>query len=294
MRLNLEPTMLAGTSDPRQPYRIPGNPALCAELAGAGPLVLFLHGIGGNRTNWQAQLPAFARHFFCIAWDARGYGDSEDYEGPLAFDDFAADVVRVLDHFESDRAHLVGLSMGGRIAMRTALLYPHRVATLTLADTHEGFASFSPEQRREFVDMRCAPLRAGKQPRDIAETVARSLTGPSATSQQLKQLIASIAALHKESYIKTVEASVAQTQPIELGRIRAPAHFIVGADDRLTPPEVHRKMAAALGGAPVSVLADAGHLSNIENSAAFNEAALQWLLPRASLASPPRRGRPLR
>ena len=108
------------------PYRIPGKPGtngasgtpdLAADLAGDGPLLLMMHGIGGNRTNWRAQLPALSRHFSCVAWDARGYGDSDDYEGPLAFDDFVADVLRVLDHFGADRAHLLGLSMGGRIAM---------------------------------------------------------------------------------------------------------------------------------------------------------------------------------
>ena len=112
-------------------------------------------------TNWRANLPAFAPHFACVAWDARGYGGSDDYDGPLAFDDFVADVLRVADHFGVQRLHLLGLSMGGRIAMRTALLHPQRVATLSLVDTHEGFESFTAEQRQAFVDSRRAPLLAG-------------------------------------------------------------------------------------------------------------------------------------
>ncbi|SEB01311.1 alpha/beta fold hydrolase [Variovorax sp. YR216] len=269
-------------------YRIPGTPSLAVDLAGAGPLALFMHGIGGNRTNWRAQLPAFAPHFSCVAWDARGYGSSDDYEGALAFDDFVDDVLRVLDHFGVERAHLVGLSMGGRIAMRTALLHPDRVGTLTLLDTHEGFEAFSPEQRQAFVDSRRAPLLAGKEPADIAEGVARSLVGPKATQAQLQQLIDSIAALHKESYIKSLQATVDQVVLGDISLIRAPAHFVVGADDRLTPVAMHHEMAAKLGGAPVSVLPDAGHLSNIENAPAFNDAALAWLRPRAELGSVPR------
>lgn len=269
-------------------HRIPGAPTLAVDLAGAGPLALFMHGIGGNRTNWREQLPAFAPHFSCVAWDARGYGDSDDYEGMLAFDDFVDDVRRVLDHFGVERAHLVGLSMGGRIAMRTALLHPDRVATLTLLDTHEGFEAFSPEQRQAFVDSRRAPLLAGKEPADIADAVARSLVGPNATQAQLQQLIDSIAALHKASYIKSLQATVDQVVLGDISLIRAPAHFVVGADDRLTPVAMHHEMAAKLGGAPVSVLPDAGHLSNIENAAAFNEAALAWLLPRSGLGSMPR------
>lgn len=269
-------------------HRIPGTPALAVVLAGGGPLLLFMHGIGGNRTNWRAQLPAFAPHFACVAWDARGYGDSEDYEGALAFDDFVGDVLRVLDHFGAMRAHLVGLSMGGRIAMRAALLHPERIATLTLLDTHEGFEAFTPAQREAFVESRRAPLLAGKEPADIADAVARSLVGPKVTTAQLQQLVDSISALHKTSYIKSLQATVDQVVLGDISLIKAPTHFLVGADDRLTPPAMHHEMAAKLDGAPVSVLPDAGHLSNIENADAFNSAALAWLVPRALLAHAPR------
>ena len=274
--------------DPRS-YRIPGTPVIALRVAGAGPLVVFLHGIGGNASNWNAQLPAFAPHFACAAWDARGYGASDDYAGELAFDDFVGDVLRVFDHFEVERGHLVGLSMGGRIAMRTALLHADRIATLTLVDTHEGFEAFTPEQRRAFVDSRRAPLLAGKMPADIAEPVARSLIGPKATPAHFRQLVDSIAALHKDSYIKSLEATVSQVTLGDISRIAAPAHFIVGADDPLTPVAMHFEMAAKLKDAPVSVVPDAGHLSNIENPDAFNRAALDWLVPRATLGSEPRR-----
>ena len=268
-------------------YTVPGTPRLALDVAGQGPFVLFMHGIGGNRLNWRRQVAAFAADFACAAWDARGYGDSDDYEGPLAFDDFVDDVLRVLDHFGVERAHLLGLSMGGRVAMRCALLHPQRVATLTLVDTHEGFEAFTPEQRRQFVDSRRAPLLAGKTPRDIAEPVARSLVGPKATPEQLAELVDSISRLHKDSYIKSLQATVAQVNLGDIRAIRAPAHFIVGADDALTPVAMHHEMSAKLGGAPVSVLPDAGHLSNIENPEAFNDAALRWLRPRAAEGSAP-------
>ena len=270
------------------PYRIAGTPRLAVDRAGSGPLLLFMHGIGGNRSNWRAQLPAFAPHFSCVAWDARGYGDSDDYEGALAFDHFVDDVLRVLDHFQADRAHLLGLSMGGRIAMRTALLYPHRVATLTLVDTHEGFEAFTPAQRQAFVDSRRAPLLAGKEPADIAPVVARSLVGPKARPEHLQQLVDSISALHKDSYIKSLQATVDQVVLGDISKITTPAQFVVGADDSLTPVAMHRAMAAKMGGAPVSVVADAGHLSNIENAAEFNAAALAWLVPRATEGPVPR------
>jgi 3-oxoadipate enol-lactonase len=73
----------------------------------------------------------------------------------------------------------------------------------------------------------------------------------------------------------------------DISQITAPAQFIVGADDRLTPVAMHYEMAAKMGGAPVSVLPEAGHLSNIENAEAFNGAALHWLLVRAAAGGVP-------
>ncbi|WP_342129291.1 alpha/beta fold hydrolase [Hydrogenophaga sp. OTU3427] len=273
---------------PTRTIHVAGAPRIALELAGHGPLVLLMHGIGGNRTNWSGQSAAFAEHFSFAAWDARGYGLSDDYDGELAFDDFVGDVLRVLDHFGVRKAHLLGLSMGGRIAMRAALIHPERVGTLTLVDTHEGFSAFTPQQRIDFVNSRKAPLLAGQTPADIAWPVARSLAGVMARPEHIETLARSIAALHPASYIKSLEATVAQADLGDIARITAPAHFIVGADDPLTPPAMHFEMAAKLGGAPVSVLPEAGHLSNIENPTAFNRAALDWLLRHAGHADAPR------
>ena len=115
------------------------TPRIAVTYAGKGPVLLFLHGIRGNKRNWYAQLEAFSANFTAAAWDARGYGESDDYAGPLQFDDFASDVVRVADHFDAQRIHLAGLSMGGRIARNVALRFPERLHSLTLVATAPGF-----------------------------------------------------------------------------------------------------------------------------------------------------------
>ena len=154
---------------------VPGSPRLAANVQGSGPLVLFIHGIGGNRTNWQAQLPDFADAYTAAALDVRGYGDSDDWNGPLVYEDLGHDLARVLNHFQARQAHIVGLSMGGRIAMQFAKLYPERVLSLTLVDTHLSFSSLPADQRRAFVEGRSKPLREGKTLKDIAPPVARNL-----------------------------------------------------------------------------------------------------------------------
>jgi 3-oxoadipate enol-lactonase len=158
---------------------VPPAPRIAVDHMGEGKLVICMHGIGGNRTNWHDQLPEFGRHFHAASWDARGYGMSDDYEGPLDFHDFARDLVRVLDHFGARKAHLVGLSMGGLIAMDFNALFPERVATLTICDSLPGFNHISPEQSREFIRLRLEPLLAGKELKDIADGVAQSLISKS-------------------------------------------------------------------------------------------------------------------
>ncbi|MGE3921512.1 MAG: alpha/beta fold hydrolase [Lautropia sp.] len=258
---------------------IPPVPRLAAEVRGQGPLLVFLHGIGGNRSNWSANIPAFAAAYTTVALDVRGYGDSDDWDGPLHYPDLGHDVARVLDHFGADSAHIVGLSMGGRIAMQFARLHPERVRTLTFVDTHLSFALLPEDQRRAFVASRQAPLLAGKSPRDIAPAVVAGLAGPKATDAMRAQLIESVAALHKDSYLKFLHATIEQDTIGDLDFITAPAHFVVGEFDALTPPELTRRMAGQIRHSQVrvSVLPDAGHLSNIENPQAFNQAVRAFL-----------------
>src|ERR1700740_1643625 len=116
----------------RQIHRAAGPVPLAYEARGSGPLVVFLHGIGGNRTNWYEQLDHFGDRFCAVTWDARGYGAREDPPQTLKFSDYADDLNRLLYHLQADRAHLVGLSMGGMIIQDFYDRYPQRVATLSL------------------------------------------------------------------------------------------------------------------------------------------------------------------
>jgi 3-oxoadipate enol-lactonase len=258
--------------------RIGPAPYLALDRIGSGELLICLHGIGGNRSNWREQLPEFGRYFQAVSLDLRGYGESDDFEGSLDPRDFVEDVLRVVNHFRAEKAHLIGLSMGGLVAMRFAAICPERLASLTLCDTNLGFSNQSPERRRQFLDLRLAPLLAGAEPRDIASGVAEALVSPSVTAVAFQRILDSVAQLHKTSYMKTLEAMSRDEYVFELEKISIPTHVIVGENDPTTPPALSRILATRIPGGRLSVVPGAGHLSNIERPNEFTAIALGFLL----------------
>jgi len=257
---------------------IPGTPGLAVDEAGTGELVLFMHGIGGNRTNWSRQVQKFGEHFLAVAWDARGYNGSEDYDGELDFSDFARDILRVLKFYGRKKLHLVGRSMGGRIAQDFYALFPQHVATLTIVASFTGFQNFSEADRQKFLGSRLKPLvEEGKEPRDIAPIVARSLSSPNATEEQYQRLVASMAALHKGSYIKALKATTLYNRTADLDKIAVPTLLVFGEADTLTTAAMGQEMHGRIKGSKLVVVPKSGHLVNLEQPDAF-EAALESFL----------------
>jgi 3-oxoadipate enol-lactonase len=230
--------------------------------------VLFLHGIRGNRRNWANQIEFFSRRFKAAAWDARGYGDSEDYDGPLQFDHLTGDVLRVAEHFKARKLHLVGLSLGGRVARNVALRTPERLHSLVLISTHPGFDSLSTDRVMQFVTER----------RSRTPQTLKQLLGSSASRAAYEELLDSVARIHEASYQKTLEASVAQDRAAPIEQIRVPTLVIAGEEDTVYPPELAREMARRIPGAELLMLERTGHLANLEQPERFNQAVMDFFL----------------
>jgi pimeloyl-ACP methyl ester carboxylesterase len=105
---------------------------LAYEVAGAGPPVVFLHGFSLDRRMWAAQVDAFATRCRIVRYDLRGFGQS----GPATGEPYANvdDLATLLDHLAIERAHIVGQSMGGGVAVDFALTHPARTRTLVAVD----------------------------------------------------------------------------------------------------------------------------------------------------------------
>ena len=245
-------------------------PRIAVSVAGEGPLVLFLHGIRGNRSNWDRQIDFFARKGFqAAAWDARGYGASDDYEGQLNFrDHFIGDVLRVAEALGAKQFHLVGLSMGGRIARNVALYHSHRLYSLTVVNANPGFNSMSADDVRRFITE-----RKTRTPESI-----RKLLGSKPRPGAYEELVASIDMIREESYRKTLEASVAQDRDAPVEKITVPTQIVTGEEDHVYSPELARAMANRIPGAKLVLMKGVGHLANLEQPDLFNALLLEFLL----------------
>jgi 3-oxoadipate enol-lactonase len=226
-----------------------------------------LHGIRGNRRNWAGQVQFFSSRFKAAAWDARGYGDSQDYEGALQFEQFTGDVLRVAAHFKAAKLHLVGLSMGGRIARNVALRAPERVHSLVLISTSPGFDVLSLDSVKRFVAER----------RDATPQSLRRLLGSKPNHAAYQELLDSVSRIHEASYQKTLEASVAQDRAAPLEQISVPTLVIAGDEDTVYPPELAREMARRIPGAELVMFERTGHLANLEEPERFDKLVVDFL-----------------
>lgn len=256
------------------PQRVP-TPAYAA--AGTGPrTVLFLHGIGGNRGSFAADLPRLAAAWRALAWDMPGYGASPPIR-PLTFAALAEAAIAVLDAERADKAVLVGHSLGGMIAQETAARFPERVSGLVLFATSAAFGGKDDSFKTAFLADRLAPLNAGKTMPEIAERLTKGLFGPAPPEAARRQAIASMGAIPEASYRAALECIVTFDRRDDLARIACPTLVLAAEHDALAPPKTMARMAERIPGAAYRCIAGAGHLANFEQPAAFAAALDEFL-----------------
>ena len=257
--------------------KIGSKPSISVDYLGEGEMIVFLHGIGGNKKNWEENVEFFSSKFLSVAWDTRGYGESDDYLGSLNFQDVLDDLKKVLKYFNKDKAHIVGLSMGGQIATLFYEKFPESVKSLILCDTHFGLSNLSLQEIEKFINLRKEPLLQGKEPIDIAPIVAKTLIGDVNNKIAYDKLVKSISILHKNSYLKTIEASMKTEHRHVFETINIPTLILVGELDTLTPPSMAKEIKKKIPNSLIKVIPNAGHLINIEQPKLFNNYLLSFL-----------------
>jgi 3-oxoadipate enol-lactonase len=242
-----------------------GKCSLYYERAGAGPALVFLHGLGGNHLSWWQQVPYFMRWYDCVTLDQRSFGLSPDPEG-LFNRAHASDLARLLDHLKIDRAMLVGQSMGGWTIVGYALEHSERVAAMVMADTPGGI----------FTDTMRFPRRDTPLPVDASPPIGSLPTYARDYFARKPEL----AFLYDEVRIlgarPPADAGARITSlRYDLAAVRArltmPILCMVGEEDELIPPAMVRELVKALPNARIATVPDCGHSIYFEHPAIFNQ-----------------------
>lgn len=246
---------------------------------GSGLPIVMLHGFPHDRALWSQQRTALAPRVRCITPDLRGFGESST-DGPYSMDQYADDIVSLLDWLEVKRAVVCGLSMGGYIAMAMWRRYPDRIRGLVLCDTRA--AADTDTSRAARNEMIALAQSAG-----ASAVAAKQLPGMvgATTHASRPEIVAMMRdMLERQSVAGIVGALEALRDRPDSGptlaSVSVPTLVMVGEEDVLTPESDARAMIALL---PVSTSArleripDAGHVSCVERPAAVTHALAEFL-----------------
>ena len=237
-----------------------------SEVGGGGATpILFLHGVGSDKSVWAPQLDHFGRSRRAVAFDYPGYGESDPWPD-ASRDDFAAAILAAMDSLHIDRAHICGLSLGGVVAIAMHALAPERCASLVLAD------SFAVHPDGQGIFERSAEASRSIGMRALAEARVDLLLGSAAPPRLRAEVVATMAAIDPAAYRLGAAAVWRADQRDRARAIAVPTLVLCGTEDRITPPALSEELAALVPAARLARIDRAGHLANAEQPAAFNAA----------------------
>lgn len=238
---------------------------------GVGANIVFIHSMGADFTMWRDQFAAFEKQYCCIAFDTRGHGGSA-YTGPFSIGDLALDLKASLDQIGIRETHIVGIAMGGPIALSFTAQWPDMVQSLVIANS--------------FVDMREAAkgrIDATKKRLeslsmfDFGKEYAATRLMPDTPQDLYTELAEAIAEVEPEAYIDTLRAIFEAEFTAELAQVDVPTLVLFGEEDTVTPEHHSVMIRDGINGAIMEIIAGAGHLSNLDKPDEFNAAIANFI-----------------
>ncbi|HET7716752.1 MAG TPA: 3-oxoadipate enol-lactonase [Bauldia sp.] len=239
------------------------------EMTGpeGSPVIAFAHSIGASIHMWDAQVARFSDRYRCLRYDARGHGKSAVKSEPATVDDLADDLAGLLDALGIEKAHVVGLSLGGMAGQAFALRHPDRLDRLALVATsaemdkaawrrrietvtRDGYGSFVDEI---MVPRWFTPAFAAAHPGVVAGFRSRLLATDRAGYAACANVIATLDLLPR------------------IAGIVAPTIIIVGAEDPATPIAMSERIRQLIPHAEMVIIPKAAHIVAVEQADIFND-----------------------
>jgi 3-oxoadipate enol-lactonase len=237
---------------------------------GSGLPIIFLHGVGSDKSIWRPQLDHFGQNRRAVAFDYPGYGESDLIEGATR-DDFAASILAAMDSLGIERAHVCGLSLGGVIAIAMHAAAPDRCASLIVAD------SFAVHPDGQGIYDRSVAASEAMTMRELAEARSGVLLGSAATDELRREVVETMAAIDPAAYRLGAAAVWLADQKDRAAHISSPTLLIVGEEDGITPPALSKELERLIPDSRLEVIGSSGHLANAEQPRRFNELVDRFL-----------------
>ncbi len=265
----------------KMPEATVNGTCLYYEEHGRGQPLVMIQGYLGDHSAWFSQVRAFARHFLVVTYDARGIGKSPLSRVPYTIPVMAGDVIGLMDYLKIDRAHLLGLSLGGLVAQAIAIGHPERVRKLVLASTLPGTdAQYAGEQLQALA----------RDPAGLDMDKVIHLLVPLAFNNPVFRLTFKLLAYSRWltrycGYVKQMQSSGSYCALPKLHLIQAPTLVITGCLDRVVAPHSSEILAARIPRARLVMVKGGSHALFLEMPRRFNREVLSFL--RAPCASLP-------
>jgi len=241
------------------------------EEKGSGLPAVFAHGLTFDRHMWDHQVETLSGRYRCIAYDFLGHGGSPVGPEGYSLEDEAEHLHALLGQWGASPAHIVGLSMGGMVALRLALAHPADVRSLSILDA--SAEEELPERRPLYEQLAATAKTQG--PESVADPVAGFMFSRGFVQSQPEKVEAykrGFGALDMEGLERATQAVTRRTNVLErIAQIAVPTLVIVGGEDIATTPDKAQHIAERIRGARLETVAGSGHMTPLEQPERISE-----------------------
>jgi pimeloyl-ACP methyl ester carboxylesterase len=244
------------------------------ETTGQGQPLLLLHGLGSSTRDWEAQVPFFTKQYQVITLDVRGHGQSDKPPGPYTIPLFARDTAELLQSLNLAPAHVVGISMGGMIALQLVIDNPQLVKSLVIVNSGPELVPRTFKERLQIWQRLLIVRLLGM--RKMGEVLSTRLFPKPEQEAIRQQFVERWAENDQRAYLDSLRALIGWSVTDHLPGIRCPV-AVIAADADYTPVSAKETYVRKIPGATLQVIPDSRHATPIDQPELFNTAVMDFL-----------------